>query len=349
MSKLGFGIIGTGGIARAHAFAIENCSDARLVAVHDAIPERAATFAAEYGVVGEADLQAFLSREDLDAVTIGTPSGAHSDCAIPAAEAGKHILCEKPLDVTVEKIDRLIEACDRNKVVLAGVFQMRLNDHICRIRQAIDSGRFGRLLLLSFQARWLRTQKYYDSAAWRGTWALDGGGALMNQSIHFVDLLLYLGGPAKSVYAITDMLTHENIEVEDNAVACVRFANGAMGTIEASTSCAPGFPRRLEISGDRGSVVLEGDRLTRWTFVNETDEDKSMLETANEPASTKSGKADPMAISYKGHARQVQDFVDAILEGREPAVPGREGRRSVELICAIYESARTGKPVFFEA
>lgn len=348
MKKLRLGIIGTGGIAQAHAYAIENVPNAELVAVHDVVAERAEAFAAERGCKAESDLAKFLGRDDIAAVTIATPSGAHADCAIPAAQAGKHILCEKPLDVNVEKIDRIIAACEGNNVTLGCVFQMRANRQIQRIREALAAGRFGKLLLVSLQAKWFRSQEYYDSAGWRGTWKLDGGGALMNQSVHFVDLLCYLAGRAKSVCAFTDTMTHENIEVEDNAVACIRFANGAMGTIEASTSCAPGFPRRLEVSGERGSVVIEGEDLARWEFIDKTEEDEQILADGGSGEEGKSGKADPLAISFEGHRMQVQDFVDAILEDREPLVPGREGRVSVELICGIYESSRTGKPVVFE-
>ena len=347
MKRLRLGIIGTGGIAKAHAYAVKNCENAQLVAVHDVVAERAEAFAKEHNCEAESDFAHFLGRSDIDAVTIATPSGTHLDCAVPAAQAGKHILCEKPLDVTVEKIDRIIEACDANKVTLACVFQNRTNQNIQGIRKALAAGRFGKLLLVSFQAKWYRSQEYYDSAAWRGTRELDGGGALMNQAVHFVDILCYLAGRAKSVYAFTDTMTHKNIEVEDNAVACVRFANGAMGTIEASTSCAPGFPRRLAVSGDRGSVVMVDDELTRWEFLDKADEDEKILAEGAAGDQLKGGHSDPLAIGFEGHRRQVQDFVDAVLEGREPFVPGREGRLAVELICGIYESSRTGKLVTF--
>jgi predicted dehydrogenase len=237
--------------------------------VYDCVSERAHAFAEQYGVEAESDLATFLARADIDAVTVTTPSGVRADVAVAAAEAGKHVLCEKPLEVTTERADRIIRACDENGVTLGCVFQARTAANVQRIRDAFDAGRFGRLVLVDAQVPWFRTQEYYDSAAWRGTWKLDGGGALMNQSIHIIDLMLYFAGAPHSVYAFTDALTHTGIEVEDTAAAAIRFENGALGTITASTCCAPGFPRRLEIAGERGSVVLEDDRLTRWSFVDQ--------------------------------------------------------------------------------
>lgn len=347
MAELRFGIIGTGMIADVHAKAIRDCTHARLAAVHDLIPERAHAFGSEHGIEAETDLQTFLARPDIDAVTIATPSGAHADVAVPAAEAGKHVLCEKPMEVTVERADRIIRACRANHVTLGCVFQARTNKNVQRIRQALEAGRFGRLILADVQVKWFRSQQYYDSAGWRGTWRLDGGGALMNQSIHVIDLLLHLAGPPRAVYAFSDTLTHNAIEVEDTAAACIRFANGAMGVIEATTCCAPGFPRRLELSGERGSVVLEDDRLARWQFADQSDADDRILAQGTAGDDLKSGAGDPKARGHEGHRRQIQDFTDAILADREPMIPGREGRRAVELICGIYTSAQTGQAYHF--
>jgi predicted dehydrogenase len=216
-----------------------------------------------------------------------------------------------------------------------------------RIRQALDAGRFGRLILVDAQVPWFRTQAYYDSATWRGTWKLDGGGALMNQSIHIIDLMLWFAGVPQSVYAVTDTLTHTGIEVEDTAAAVVRFANGAVGTITASTCCAPGFSRRLEIAGDRGSAVLEGDRLVRWLFADQSEEDDDVLARGRGGENMPDGASAPGAIRHEGHRRQIEDLTKAILTGCQPLVSGNEARRSVELICGIYESSRTGLPVTF--
>ena len=348
MTKTRFGIIGTGNIAGFHAAAIKEAKNAELTAVCDSVPERVQAFAEKHGAAAETDLSLFLARKDIDVVTIATPSGAHADVAVPAARAGKHILCEKPIEVTVERARSIIDACEASQVKLACVFQARLNRNVQLIRQALDAGRFGRLILANAQVKWFRSQEYYDSGQWRGTWALDGGGALMNQSIHIIDLLVYLAGPPESVFARTGTLTHSGIEVEDTAAAVIQFANGAMGTIEASTSCAPGFPRRLEISGEKGSVVMEDDRLTRWSFADPLPEDEQILKEGTKGDNLKGGFADPKAISHEGHRRLIEDLCEAIQNGREPAIPGREGLGAVELICGIYDSAQTGKPHIFK-
>ncbi|MEN8255927.1 MAG: Gfo/Idh/MocA family oxidoreductase [Verrucomicrobiota bacterium] len=347
MSEIRFGIIGTGVIAEFHAAAIADAKGAVLTAVCDMNPERGQAFGEKHGVAYERDLNAFLAREDVDAVTIATPTGVHADVAVPAAKAGKHVLCEKPLDINVERVNKIIDACDENKVTLACVFQSRLSRNIQRIKAAIDEGRFGKLIFASAQIKWFRDQEYYDSGQWRGTWAMDGGGALMNQSIHTIDLLAYLAGRPKSVCANIGTLTHTGIEVEDTAVAAIQFECGAMGTIEASTSCAPGFPRRLEISGEKGSIVMEDDDLIRWSFADQTAEDEAILEEGRAGEDLKGGSSDPKAISHDGHRRLIEDMCEAIQTGREPMIPGREGLLAVELISGIYESAKTGQAYKF--
>lgn len=343
MTQIKFGIIGTGNIAKFHAEAIRAAEGAVLTAVCDKVPERADTFAEEMGVAAEYDLKTFLDRDDIDAVTIATPSGAHADVAIPAARAGKHILCEKPLEINVDRVNQIITACEENNVTLACVFQSRLNKNVQQIRKAIKSGRFGKLVLASAQVHWFRSQEYYDSGKWRGTWQFDGGGALMNQSIHIIDLLVYLVGQPELVYAFTNTLTHTDIEVEDTSAAVIKFANGAMGTIEASTSCAPGFPRRLEISGETGSVVLEDDRLTRWSFVESLPEDEKILLDGTKSNKPKGNSSNPTAMSHEGHCLLIEDLCRVIQTGSEPLISGREGLRAVELICGVYESAQSGK------
>ncbi len=344
--KIRFAIIGTGMIAERHAKALEASDHAELAGVFDLNNERAEKFAKENkGIKTYTAFDELLNDRNIDAVTIATPTGAHMDVAIPAACAGKHILCEKPLDVNLEKADKIISACEQHNVRLSAVFQARFSENVQLIKKALDNGRFGRLLLASAQVKWFRSQEYYDSAGWRGTWAVDGGGALMNQSIHLVDLLLYFAGSPSEVNAYTGTLTH-NIEVEDTACASVRFKNGAMGVIEASTSCAPGFPRKLELSGEKGSVTLEGDAITRWHFIEELPEDAAIREST---ASGKlvSGASDPRAADFEGHRRQIEDLSLAIQQNREPSLPGREGRRAIELICGIYRSAETGQTVRF--
>ena len=345
--KVKFGIIGTGAIAARHAEALRDAYNAELVAVYDQVTERAQQFAEKYGVRAAADFESFLADPEVEAVTIATPTGIHGKVAVPAALAGKHILCEKPLDVTTEKVDEMIAACDKTGVLLSSVFQSRFVKNVNLVKDAIEKGRFGKIVLASAQCKWFRTQEYYDSATWRGTWALDGGGALMNQSIHTIDLLLYLNGDVEEVQAITGTLSHTGIEVEDNAVAIVKYKNGALGTIEGSTSCAPGFPRRIEISGTLGSVVLEENKIIRWQFVNEEPGDEDIRNNSGIGVVISGGGAgDPMAISSEGHRLQIEQLSAAILEGKnEVELSGREGRRAVELICSIYKSAQTGAPV----
>ena len=344
--KIGFGIIGAGMIAKFHATAMQDLENAELIAIFDTIFESAKRLAEEfhcraYGSIGE-----FLADPAVEAVTIATPSGMHGSVAIQAANAGKHILCEKPLEITLEKVDKVIEACDKNNVLLSPVFQNRFTKPVQLVHQAVRSGRFGRMVLASAQMRWYRDPAYYASSTWRGTWDLDGGGALMNQAIHTIDLLLYINGAPQEVFAFSGTLTH-SIEVEDNLCAAVKYRNGSFGTIEVSTSCAPGFPKRLEFSGSDGTVAFEEDTITRWEFTKSLPQDEEILKSISGKIDAKGGSA-PMNISTMGHRSQIYDLADAIIKGRTPFLDGREGRRAIELICGIYESARTGKPYIFQ-
>ena len=342
MSDLGIAIIGTGTVADRHADAIAKLRGAVLTSVYDADLQRGREFATARGVVPAETLEALLARSDVDIVTVATPSGTHAAVAIPAARAGKHVICEKPLETTVEKADQIIAACAAAGVHLTAVFQARFGDTVRVIREAIDQGRFGRLILASAQVRWYRSAEYYSSSSWRGTWAMDGGGALMNQSIHIVDLLLHLAGEVQQVSAFADTLTHPGLEVEDTLVASLRFASGALGVIEVSTSCAPGFPRKLEISGENGSVILEDDRIVRWRFTEERPQDNRIRESGSRSEGLAGAAGDPRAAGCEGHRRQFQDMVDALRERRSPRIPGTEGRRALRLISAIYRSCRDG-------
>lgn len=344
MADLGMAIIGTGTVAERHADAIRDLNGARLVAVYDADHGRCSAFARGRGVAAAESLEGLLSRSDVHIVTIATPSGTHAEVAVPAAHAGKHIICEKPLETTLEKTDQIIAACDEAGVQLAAVFQARFGDSVKAVHKALADGWFGRVVLIGAQVRWYRSPEYYASAGWRGTWALDGGGALMNQSIHMIDLLLYLAGDVEEVSAYTGTLTHPGLEVEDTAVASLRLVSGGLGVIEASTSCAPGFPRKLELSGEHGSVILEDDRIVRWQFTKERPEDVQIRQHGSTSEGLAGAAGDPKAAGHEGHRRQFQDMVDAVRTGRAPTIPGREGRKAIALIAGIYESARTGRP-----
>lgn len=343
--KVGYGIIGAGNIANFHAQALSMLDNSELIGFYDKIPAAAERMAQKWNCKAYTDFEAFLNDPAIQAVTIATPSGLHGSVAIPAAQHGKHILCEKPLDITIEKANAIAKACEDNNVILVPVFQARFTPTIAKVRDAIRKGRLGRILFVSTRVHWYREPGYYAASPWRGTWSMDGGGALMNQSIHGIDQLIYLNGSPAEVYAFAGTLTH-SIEVEDTLCAAIKFRNGSFGTIEVSTSCAPGFDRVIEITGSEGSIAFEEDRITRWEFVNKQPGDENMVSTAAMEAGA-NGSGDPNKISAEGHAKQLNDLSNAILHGGTPELYGREGCRAVELICGIYESARTGKPFVF--
>jgi|688.fasta_scaffold13390_2 predicted dehydrogenase len=341
----GFGIIGCGMIANFHAKAIAELRGAKLIACYNRTPEKAKSLAEKYGCQLEGSLESLLARPDIHAVTICTASGAHMEPAVAAAKAGKHVIVEKPLEVTLKRCDRIIQACRENKVQLVTIFPSRFHQSAQLLKKAVEQNRFGRLVLGDAYVKWFRTQQYYDSGAWRGTWQLDGGGALMNQAIHSVDLLLWLMGDVVEVSAYTDMLAHERIEVEDVAVATLRFANGAVGVIEASTAAFPGALKKIEISGSQGSAILEEENIIRWEFAKSNSKDQLIREQMAARTKTGGGAADPAAIGHHAHRDLLKDFLSALKSGKAPMIDGAEGRRSVELILAIYKSAESGKPV----
>jgi predicted dehydrogenase len=344
---LGFAIVGCGMIARFHARALAEVPGARLVALVSRNAANARRLNEELGLACNVstDLAPVLARPDVDVVIVTTPSGAHLGPAVAAAGAGKHVVVEKPLEITLERCDRIIAACDRKGVQLCTIFPSRFGDANRALKAAVDAGRFGRLTLGETTCKWWRPQSYYDEGGWKGTRALDGGGALMNQAIHNVDLLLWLMGPATHVSGLVATLAHERIEVEDTAVACLRFANGALGVIQAATSVDPGLPKTVAVHGDRGTVVVEQDDVLRWDLTPESPEDRHVRERFAQKTGASGGASNPAAISHVGHARQLTDFVEAITSGRRPRVDGREGRRAVELILAIYRSAAEGRTV----
>lgn len=348
---LGFAIVGCGMIARFHVRALADVPDTRVAALVSRTPASAEKLFADTGVARcpiHTEIAEALKQPDVDVVIITTPSGAHLEPAVAAANARKHVVVEKPLEIAPERCDRIIEACDRNGVKLCTIFPSRFADANLELKKAVDAGRFGRLTLGETTCKWWRSQQYYDEGGWKGTKALDGGGALMNQAIHNVDLLLWMMGPVVQVAGFTALLAHERIEVEDTAVACLQFANGALGVIQATTSAHPGYPKTIAIHGDRGSAVIEQEDVIRWDFTPETDADKKLKERFASKVGASGGAADPKAISHAGHARQLADFVHAIQTNAQPLVDGREGKRAVALICGIYQSAATGRAVRLE-
>lgn len=339
-----FGIVGSGIIARVHAHAIREMSGGTLHSVFNHRAEGARQLAAEHGVRAFSDLSEFLADPELDVVTICTPSGAHYEPALAALQAGRHVIVEKPLEVTLERVDQLIATAAVQGKTLASVLNRRFQPAISAFRKACDDGRFGTLTSASCYVKWFRDQAYYDSAAWRGTWALDGGGVLMNQAIHAIDALLHLAGPVAAVQAHCACLAHSGIEVEDSAVAIVEFENGARGVIEAST-CAwskDGHPVRVQLAGTEGSVFLADDAFEVWDFMDVRPEDADIRATLMKSGSAGLGANVPSAIGHLQHQRNFEDFVTAIREHREPSTSAAEARKAIALIRAIYESARHG-------
>jgi len=335
----GFGLIGCGGIAPVHADAIGRIPNARLVAVCDIVEAKARAFAQKYGAEPYLNYRDLLARDDIHAVNVVTWSGTHADIGMDAARAGKHVIITKPMDISLEKIDRLIAACRESNVKLGATHQFRSYGCYRRLKRAIDDGRLGRLFLGNAFVKWWRAQDYYDSADWRGTWALDGGGALMNQSVHWVDILQWLMGPVKTVSAYTRTMDHQ-IEVEDLASAAVEFTSGAVGVIQGSTCIYKGQPQRVEVHGNKGNVIVEAERITEWQVEGEEG-------AVDSGPARETSAADPMAglsDALGAHVVQIQDVLKAAEEGRDPALSGEEARKAVAIVLAIYESARTGRP-----
>jgi predicted dehydrogenase len=332
-------------IANFHARAVGDIPDAEVVACFDAVPEAADRLAAKVGCRAYHGLEALLADPAVNVVTVCTPSGAHMEPAVAAARAGKHVIVEKPLEVTLQRCDAIVQACEQAGVTLATIFPSRFHESARLLKQAVEAGRFGRLTIGDAYVKWFRTQAYYDSGAWRGTWKLDGGGALMNQAIHSVDLLTWLMGPVVEITAQAATLAHERIEVEDVAMATVRFGNGALGVIEATTAAYPGALKRIEIHGSAGSAVLQEEDITVWDFAQKTSDDEAIRERMLGKTKTGGGAADPAAIGHHGHAAMFRDVLRAISSGDKPLIDGREGRRSVEIILGIYQAAETGRTV----
>ncbi|HEX6487380.1 MAG TPA: Gfo/Idh/MocA family oxidoreductase [Candidatus Dormibacteraeota bacterium] len=340
----GFGIVGCGVIAPLHAAAIADLDNAHLVAVADSEASRAAELGATLSVPDLA-IDELLARPDVDVVCVCVPSGLHADVGVRAIAAGKHVLVEKPIDVTLEAADRLLEAARATGLRLGVISQRRWDPGVAEARELIAAGRLGRLLLGDAYVKWYRSDAYYASGGWRGTYALDGGGALMNQGVHHVDLLSWLMGPVESVFARTGTFAHGDIEVEDVAVALLRFRSGALGVIEASTAVYPGLAARLEISGTGGTLVIEDARLAVRELKEEGGETGHYGAKVTQSAGSAGAAADPAALMHAGHREQIADFLAAIDEGRQPAVSGADGRAALELVLAVYESARLGREV----
>jgi UDP-N-acetyl-2-amino-2-deoxyglucuronate dehydrogenase len=343
MKTWNFGIVGAGLIADFHARAINDIPNAKLVGCCDKLPKRAMKLAEKFGVRAFADYEEMLASNEIDVVTIATPSGFHAEPTIAAAKADKHVICEKPLEITLERIDKMIEAHEKAGTRLGGVFPYRFNDMMTPLREAIQSGRLGVITYAGIYVPWWRTDEYYKDS-WHGTWKLDGGGALMNQSIHMVDMLCDVMPPIESLQAYTAKLGHPQIETEDTAVAVLRYTSGTLGIIYGTTASYPGQFRRFEVTGTKGTIVNVENSITVWQFADEQPQDKKVLEKFGKIEGG-GGVADPAAITHQNHTRNFKAFLDALDSGQDFWIDGREARKAVEVILAIYESAKTQRPV----
>jgi UDP-N-acetyl-2-amino-2-deoxyglucuronate dehydrogenase len=336
------GILGGGGISDTHARAALAIPHVRIAAVCGGNAAKVQALAAKYEATAYTDVAAFLRHRPMDVVAIGSPSGMHGEQAEAAAAAGLHVLIEKPLEITVDGADAIVRAVERAGVKLSVCFQDRENPRLGMVKRWIDAGFLGTPLLVSARVKWYRPPEYYAQSRWRGTWTLDGGGALMNQGIHTVDLLLWWLGDIARVSARARTQLHK-IEVEDTVVATLEFANGAIGTIEATTAAYPGYPRRVEVTGTNGTVAIEQDRVVTCDLREAHEEVRSALESQDGDANASASSA--IVSDARGHQRVLEDLLDAIAVGRRPKCDAHEGRRSVAVVEAIYESSRTGRPV----
>ena len=337
------GILGGGNISDTHARAAREVEGVRIAAIYGLNQEKSKELARRYGGVAYPDLEAFLRHRPMDLVVIGSPSGRHAEEGIAAARLGLHLLIEKPIDIDLTRADALISECENAGVKLGVCFQDRTAPDLSKLKQLIDTGHLGRPILASAQVRWYRPPEYYRDSRWRGTYALDGGGALINQGVHTVDLLLWLMGDVTRVQAKTITALHD-IEVEDTVVATLEFSNGAIGTLQTATSAYPGYPRRLELTGSEGTIIVEGDRL-RSADLRTPLADLSI--TAGDESSVRANS--PVVSDVSGHRRLFEDFIGAIQSNGRPLCDGREGRKSLALVKAIYESSRTGQAVILSA
>ncbi|WP_248924378.1 Gfo/Idh/MocA family protein [Paenibacillus hamazuiensis] len=347
--EIGYAVSGLG-VGRSHVASAVKAKGCKFVAICDRNEELLHKLGDEFGIAPEnryTSYEELLRRPDIEAVSVCTPSGMHRDHTVMALRAGKHVLTEKPLEIRLDRIDEMLRVAEEEKKFLGCVFQNRLAPANRKMKETIDCGRLGKLITGNFHLKWYRDEAYYGkNGGWRATWAMNGGGVVMNQTIHTVDLMQWLMGPVKSVFAKTGTYTHP-IEVEDTAVAVITFENGAIGTLIGTTCAYPGLEVSIQIHGAKGSMYGKNNKLELFKMADDEGfaEEASVLEQFGAGGSAPAA-ADPSALPKVGHAGQVQDMIEAVIENRPPMIQGIEGRASVEIVQAIYESARTGKEVF---
>lgn len=334
-----FALVGCGRIAKRHAELLSGVvADAKLVAVCDVDAEKAKAFGERYGVDWYQSMDEMVSRAQPDVISVLTPSGLHREHVLQLAPYGKHIVVEKPMALTLDDADAMIAACDEHGSRLFVVKQNRFNVPVVKLREAMEKKRFGKLVMGTVRVRWCRTQAYYDMDAWRGTWALDGG-VLTNQASHHVDLLEWMMGDVESVFAkSTTALV--NIESEDTAIAVLKFRNGALGCIEATTATRPkDLEGSISILGEKGTVEIGGfavNQMKTWSFAEQEPDDADVMQKYS---------VNPPNVYGFGHQAYYEHVLDCLQSGKQQLVDGLEGRRSIELISAIYESIETGREV----
>lgn len=338
--KVKWGIIGCGVISHCHGDALQIIDNGELVAVCDIIEERAVAVAEEYGAKKiYTDYHELLADDEIEVVSICTPSGMHGEMCKEAAKAGKHILCEKPMEITTEKLQDVIEEVEKYPVKMGCIFQRRCDNKFLAVKEAIDSGRFGKLVLADAYLKYYRDQAYYDSGEWRATWELDGGGALMNQGVHGIDLLLWFAGEAESVFARCATQVRD-IEVEDTAIASIQFKNGAIGNIEGTTSVYPAQDTRIELHMEKGSIIVSDAGILQWSRL---DDESDVAPEIKEPVFAI--KDDPTKLPTTSHIVPLSDMADAIINDRKPAITPREACKAVEMILAIYKSSNEHREI----
>jgi UDP-N-acetyl-2-amino-2-deoxyglucuronate dehydrogenase len=333
------GLIGGGNISETHARMARGIAGVQVAAVFGTNAENVNRLCREYGGTPYSDFEKFLAHRPMEIVAIGSPSGLHAEHGMAAAKQGLHVLTEKPLDISLQKADALIAAARKAGVKLGVFFQDRCKPDILGVKNAVAAGILGRPILADARVKWYRPPEYYAKSRWRGTLELDGGGALINQAVHTLDLMLWICGEVKSVQAMSKTALHA-IEAEDTVAALLEFANGALGVLQATTSVFPGYPRRLELSGSEGTIIIEQDHLLAADLRNPA---ANLLSRSEADANRSSSS--PVVSDARGHQAVLENFMDAIRTNTEPRCNGEEGRRSVAAVQAIYEACRTGKRV----
>ena len=342
--KIRFGMIGVGMAGPLNAGAIRDIPDAEVVAVCSSREETAKSFSKEFGIPDYyTDYRELLKRDDIDAVCIATPPSLHEEMVVAAAKAGKHVMCEKPISVNCNEADHMIAACKEAGVKLGIIFMYRFMDQAQLIKKALDEGRLGRLLSVDCSGKCFRSDEYYASGAWRGTWKGEGGGSLISQTVHFIDLMLYLVGDVERLSGNYMTTLHPDIEVDDVANAVFKLKNGALGSVISSTAVRPRYPRHIEIHGEKGTIKIVEEEIVEWK-VEGMNEDDYLTKVKVDSGDTATGAG---YVATENHRRQYVDFIQAIREDREPMVNGEEGRRTLEFIRAIYQSCDLGRPVTF--